>query len=364
MDVCIIEDIKEEKKNSLKNNIQILENLYKNIGEDVNKLKIISEKINKKREELKMEILQIFTKIRNTLTERENELLSDIDIKYGLFYLEDNFIKESEKLPNKVKTILEKSKNFEKDFENNNNVDINLLVINIINIEQAINQMKILNEILVKNEGLKKIELKFIYEDKFNNIKESIKKFGKISFNGTLIKLDDSSIIKDNNLFIYDLNDLGENIKTELLFKKSKDGNSYDTFHKLCDNKGPTLILIKSSDGFIIGGYTPLDWDTKSSWKHDSKTFLFSLTNKKVYGKIEKNKKTQSIYCDKDVGPWFAFIGFRESGPKDLTQGEFLYREKIDEIYFENINDIIPNENKDRFFKVEEIEVYKLSFNN
>ena len=82
--VCIIEDIKEEKKNSLKNNIQNLENISKNIEETINKYKDIYEKLIKKKEDLKLEILNIFTKIRNCLNERENELLSDIDTKFGL----------------------------------------------------------------------------------------------------------------------------------------------------------------------------------------------------------------------------------------------------------------------------------------
>jgi len=115
------------------------------------------------------------------------------------------------------------------------------------------------------------------------------------------------------------------------------------------------LILIKSSEGFIIGGYTPLDWDSESSWKNDNETFLFSLTNKKVYKKTKIN--SCSIYCGDNVGPWFPFIGFRTTGNENMTQGEFLYH---NDIYFENFNEIIHNNKKDRFFNVEEVEVYKI----
>lgn len=45
-----------------------------------------------------------------------------------------------------------------------------------------------------------------------------------------------------------------------------------------------------------------------------------------------------------------------------MNNGNFLYRIG-DDIYFENINDIIPNDKKDRNFKVEEVEIYKISFN-
>ena len=32
-------------------------------------------------------------------------------------------------------------------------------------------------------------------------------------------------------------------------------------FHSLCDNKGPTLTLIKTVDGHTFGGFTTACWD-------------------------------------------------------------------------------------------------------
>ena len=361
--VCFIEDIKEEKKNSLKNNIQNLENLSKNIKETINKVKIILENIIKKKEDLKLEILNIFTKIRNFLNERENELLSDIDKNLELINLDEKFLKDSEKLPNKIKTLLEKCKNFENEW-NNNNKNINSLIINCVNIENAIQKINILNEKVKNNENSKEIDIKFIYEDELDNIRQSIKKFGFILSDNdkglnTLIKLDNSSIIEDNNLIIYGFNNWKKNTKTQLLYKSSRDGNSFNTFHKLCDNKGKTITLIKSSEGFIIGGYTPLDWDSHSGWKNDNDTFLFSLTNKKIYKKIRNNEA--SIFCDKDYGPWFPYIGLTKDEKEEMKKGKFLYREG-DDVFFEKFNEIIPNEKKDKYFNVEETEVYKITF--
>ena len=172
-DVCFIEEIKEEKKNSLKNNIQNLENLSKNIEDTINKIKIILENVNKKKEDLKLEILNIFTKIRNSLNERENELLLDIDKKFELIYLNEKFIKDSEKLPNKIKILLNNCRNIENEW-NNDNKKINSIIINCVNIEQTIKQINILHEKINKHEDSKEIDLKFIYEDELNNIKESI----------------------------------------------------------------------------------------------------------------------------------------------------------------------------------------------
>ena len=75
----------------------------------------------------------------------------------------------------------------------------------------------------------------------------------------------------------------------------SRDGIETDTFHNLCDNKGPTIILTKLKDGNILGTYTPLDWDTKSNWKSDLNMFVFSLTqNLKC---MKNNQNNDGIKC-------------------------------------------------------------------
>ena len=46
-------------------------------------------------------------------------------------------------------------------------------------------------------------------------------------------------------------------------------GETFKIFHELCDNKGPTLTLIKLKNEEIIGGFTPISWDCSSNWKND-----------------------------------------------------------------------------------------------
>ena len=146
-------------------------------------------------------------------------------------------------------------------------------------------------------------------------------------------------------------------IRAQLLYRRTNNDDSYETFHKLCDNKGPTLTLIKATDGFIIGGYTPLNWDDHSSWKKDDDTFIFSLTNKRIFKK--RRKSDNSIYCVKEAGPWFPYIGFY-SGKKNMSQGYFSYNPNS---VIEKYEEIIPNEKKSRYFDVEEVGVYQIVFN-
>ena len=56
----------------------------------IDELNIILEKINKNKEEVKLDIQKIFTKIRNELNNREDELLLNVDKDYEKMNLNDN----------------------------------------------------------------------------------------------------------------------------------------------------------------------------------------------------------------------------------------------------------------------------------
>ena len=54
---------------------------------------------------------------------------------------------------------------------------------------------------------------------------------------------------------------LGNDYKWKLIYRASEHGYTGESFHEYCDNvKGPTLVVIKSSGGWIFGGYTIQSW--------------------------------------------------------------------------------------------------------
>ena len=58
---------------------------------------------------------------------------------------------------------------------------------------------------------------------------------------------------------------LGDDYKWKLLYRASEHGYIASSFHECCDDKGPTLIVIKSRAGllsysYIFGGYTTQSW--------------------------------------------------------------------------------------------------------
>ena len=176
-DVCIIKDIKEDKKNKLKENLNNLEKLSNTINESIYKFKLLYEKINKNKEELILKIQNKFTKIRNILNEREDKLLSEVNNMFDKEYLKENIIIKTEKLPNNIKKSINKGKLIDKEWNNNNK--LNLLINECIDIENNVKDINIISEIIQKTNLKDNLNASFL-EQNFDKILGEIKKFGTI----------------------------------------------------------------------------------------------------------------------------------------------------------------------------------------
>ena len=109
-----------------------------------------------------------------------------------------------------------------------------------------------------------------------NNIIKRIK--NKDSLIGSIIKNEEQY-----NL-ICDYIDKNKEFKFKLLYKGTVDGDTYDIFHKKCDNQGPTISIIESTDGQVFGGYASKSWDiNRKSDISDPDSFLFNVNIKKKY---------------------------------------------------------------------------------
>ena len=94
-------------------------------------------------------------------------------------------------------------------------------------------------------------------------------------------------------------------INLELILKGSIDGFSNDIFHEKADNKGPTLLIFKSTIGNLFGGYAEQSWNKNGGWiKGKGKSFLFSINeNKKMACKINNYE----LYGKYNYGPSFGY---------------------------------------------------------
>ena len=179
-DVCIINDIKEEKKKKLMNNVINLEKLNDKLKETILDLKNIFDKIDKEKEELKLNVQKIFTRLRTVINEREDELLNEIDKIFDDKFFDENLLKEGEKLPNKIKTSMEKVKAMEKEWD-----DINLgkYINNCIIIENDIEKINIINQQINKCIENEEAKIQFCPDENgINNLLEKTKSFGNLDF--------------------------------------------------------------------------------------------------------------------------------------------------------------------------------------
>jgi hypothetical protein len=107
------------------------------------------------------------------------------------------------------------------------------------------------------------------------------------------------SILSDENMIdLIKLCEFPENQKLNLIYKATKDGFKASSFHSKCDYKPNTLIIIKTTNGNIFGGYTEQDW-SGFQFKNDQNAFIFSFINK-------ENKKLK-MKCLKPENAIFSF---------------------------------------------------------
>ncbi|PFX11604.1 uncharacterized protein LOC111319474 [Stylophora pistillata] len=95
--------------------------------------------------------------------------------------------------------------------------------------------------------------------------------------------------------------------KWKLLFRGSRDGFEAQTFHSKCDNRGPTVTIVKSGN-YIFGGFSEKSWDSSGRWFRCSQAFLFSMVNTNGLGPTKLqlfDNHEHAIYCETSCGPTF-----------------------------------------------------------
>jgi hypothetical protein len=100
-----------------------------------------------------------------------------------------------------------------------------------------------------------------------------------------------------------------------MLWRGSRDGFTAAEFHRRCDGRANTLALILDTDGNVFGGFTPVEWEsrTRNCYKGDDslRSFLFTLRN--PHGvpprkfALKADKKDNAIYCYSGCGPRFGY---------------------------------------------------------
>ncbi|UJR29697.1 hypothetical protein I4U23_017245 [Adineta vaga] len=92
-----------------------------------------------------------------------------------------------------------------------------------------------------------------------------------------------------------------------LIYKATNDGFEATTFHNLCNNQGPTMTIIKSTDGFLFGGYISQHWTSAGTYTNAPNSFLFFLKNANGNSptKFIYNNNGNAFYNNASYGPTF-----------------------------------------------------------
>lgn len=97
-----------------------------------------------------------------------------------------------------------------------------------------------------------------------------------------------------------------QNIKgLNLVYRASQNKFSTQEFHRICDQIPNTLTIIETEYGTVIGGFTPLPWNTsKKHWAADKsgQSFMYSLDLRE---KFTLNLTQFAIACNPEKGPIF-----------------------------------------------------------
>ena len=263
----------------------------------------------------KSEIITILIKEQNTLFQKhfEKKFKKNDFINIHKFFSEFKDIYQIyDKLCEFVNKKLIDGKIKEKELilKLNNEYNINIPIIENkeINIIEKMELLyKMYKELKDENKELKeklnKQEKKNKkYENELKKLKENFPSLNQTLENNKNYFSESSIIInKEDKDLISNWIEEEQEKEFKLLFKSSKDGDLLKIFHEKCDNKGPTIIIIKSSNGKIFGGYNPLSWDESNKFKNDSNTFIFSLDTKAKYIIEKEEQKKYSIFCGKNA---------------------------------------------------------------
>ena len=260
------------------------------------------------------------------LSPNKDVYYQDIINKYELE--NQNLKNQIIQMDKQIKSFLSNNTNFYGNNDNNYQKNID-------------DKQKINNNLLIEN----------------NNLKKSLEEFRK-----TTLIVNDSEIIMARGEIIQNNEEIGflckkiaknsENIRIDLIYKASVDGDKAEDFHRKCDSAKSTLVLIETDNNLRFGGFTSCDWSGNAEDKYDDNAFVFSLDKGRIYD-IKPGEK--AIGCYPDFGP--VFLGCQIKINDDaFTNNGSTYRKN--ETY-QTEEDFELNGGNE-FFKIKDIEVYSI----
>ncbi|CAG8504089.1 9502_t:CDS:2 [Paraglomus brasilianum] len=96
----------------------------------------------------------------------------------------------------------------------------------------------------------------------------------------------------------------------DLLLRGSRDGMQIQNFREKCNEKSNLVVVIKTSNGQLIGGYNPLHWSSSNAYHETNSSFIFSLGDGAGSGKVILSRVADHTCAICDPSSKFLNVGF------------------------------------------------------
>jgi len=244
--------IEKEFEEKLKLSFDLIEK-----NEKDEKLMKIEENLENEKKRLKEEFEEKEKKLKESFEKKEDEF-------------ENYKNKENEKLGNEKKELIKKEE------------DMNVKNCEFIKkIEELTKEIEELRKEIDNEKPL--IELgkqkqKEIEEEKKRKMEELIMVKNEKCFKDSFLTIKYFKILENYIIDALKENDNSKMNEWKKRYRATRDGFCGSDFHSKCDNLNhPTIVIIKTTDGSIFGGFTTKNWDSENHYVTDSEAFIFSL---------------------------------------------------------------------------------------
>jgi len=217
------------------------------------------------------------------------------------------------------------------------------------------------------NIGIKELEVyKVNIEDEINLGNNLISR----ASSAKSIGINESKIITDLNdiKMIRKWIEVNNNIQFQLLYRATRDGDSVSDFHSKCHNESPTIAIIKTENGRIIGGFTTIPWLREDkSYISDKDAFIFSIDSKEKYNlKKELNGEYAIYHSNLSYCCCFGYCGDDLAVGNKFLKGNNSYCCGNGDNYYSfqtDNNKLMGIDKKGKIdFKIIELEIFKINY--
>lgn len=301
-DICFVKDITDERKNILEQNIIYLKNNRTSFDSLINKLKEAYKEISDKKEKLKIRIQKFFTKIRNEINKREDQLLLIVEQVYENYFFNKNFSKDIDKIENKLNLSINKGMLVSNEY-NNDEINFISLINDCILIEDCIKEINYLKENYEKYEKNETLAIDLKLKEEEINFLNNIKNLGNIYTNNFFFKF--KFFIDEYNYTNRKYIIIGEK---ENVAKKMVEDNQFTLIR--CENKLELnkiykwkINILNSKLKVILVGISQDEEELNPSLNNINGWYFYCFNSTLYSGKPHnyKNKQTNLDKIDKDI---------------------------------------------------------------